>query len=373
MPAGSRSQSGATAATNAAHHPARRARPSGRPWATTSASPCTTGRRGTAAPGPGPVDGAGPDRRHRGGHATYTFTADRPGTFLYEAAPLPNAQHQTAMGLHGALVVHPATAGRAYASPPRPTTTTSARAQEIDPALNNAADPSASTCGTSPRASPVNGRPTRTRRAIPAAADSTQLLRYVNAGVSYHSMAVLGAGQTLIALDGAPQRRAALRRRDDRPRPDGRCLVQTPAAPTVDIDLSVYDAALGLHNSNTAGVGGMLPRSRWPAPPPGRHRRSGGKRRDRERRDTDRDRRRRQRPRRLDVRPPSTTSTRHRWRQRRCPVPAGLRPGECGITASLPATTSSTCGPGRRRNWGPFTSVLVSGGDAGPRRPPARC
>ena len=34
-----------------------------------------------------------------GGTTTYTFTADHAGTFLYEAALLPNAQHQVAMGL----------------------------------------------------------------------------------------------------------------------------------------------------------------------------------------------------------------------------------------------------------------------------------
>jgi len=39
---------------------------------------------------------------------TYTFTATSPGTYLYQAAPLTNAEHQTAMGLYGALVVRPA-------------------------------------------------------------------------------------------------------------------------------------------------------------------------------------------------------------------------------------------------------------------------
>ncbi len=33
-----------------------------------------------------------------GGTATYTFTASAPGTYLYEAGLLPNAQHQVAMG-----------------------------------------------------------------------------------------------------------------------------------------------------------------------------------------------------------------------------------------------------------------------------------
>jgi len=40
-----------------------------------------------------------------GGNKTYTFTASRAGTYLFQAAPLPNAEHQVAMGLYGALVV----------------------------------------------------------------------------------------------------------------------------------------------------------------------------------------------------------------------------------------------------------------------------
>ena len=37
----------------------------------------------------------------------YTFTPTEPGTFIYEAGPLANAQHQVAMGLYGTLVVQP--------------------------------------------------------------------------------------------------------------------------------------------------------------------------------------------------------------------------------------------------------------------------
>ncbi len=39
------------------------------------------------------------------GTKTYTFTAAKAGTFLYQAAPLENAEHQVAKGLYGALVV----------------------------------------------------------------------------------------------------------------------------------------------------------------------------------------------------------------------------------------------------------------------------
>ncbi|MFO1467943.1 MAG: multicopper oxidase domain-containing protein [Steroidobacteraceae bacterium] len=43
------------------------------------------------------------------GTRPYTFTATKAGTYLYEAAPLANAQHQVAMGLYGALVVRSTT------------------------------------------------------------------------------------------------------------------------------------------------------------------------------------------------------------------------------------------------------------------------
>jgi FtsP/CotA-like multicopper oxidase with cupredoxin domain len=196
-----------------------------------------------------------------GGTTTYTFNADRPGTFLYEAAPLPNAQHQTAMGLYGALVVDPATSGRAY-----PSADTAYDQDhvlllgEIDPALNNATNPSAFDMRNfKPRYTLVNGHAYPDTTTISAAADTDQLLRYVNAGLSYHSMGVLGTGQTLVAVDGAPLR-------DPRhyvaetigPGQTADALLHAPTAASVDTDLTVYDAGLGLHNSNTSGVGGML-------------------------------------------------------------------------------------------------------------------
>ena len=90
-----------------------------------------------------------------GGTKTYTFTATNPGTFLYEAGLLPNAEHQVAMGLYGALIVRPTSAsdvvipGQAYADA---ATTFNDEAvlvlSEIDPALNNSATRPPSTCAT---------------------------------------------------------------------------------------------------------------------------------------------------------------------------------------------------------------------------------
>ena len=75
-----------------------------------------------------------------GGTKIYTFTPTRPGTYLYEAGLLPNAQHQVAMGLYGALIVRP-TAGDAGVHRPGSTAFDDEAVlvlSEIDPALNSA-------------------------------------------------------------------------------------------------------------------------------------------------------------------------------------------------------------------------------------------
>jgi hypothetical protein len=195
-----------------------------------------------------------------GGTATYTFTAGEPGTYLYEAALLPNAQHQIAMGLYGALVVQPSTAGRAYGDAGSAFDDEAVLLlSEIDPALNNAADKAAFDLRTfAPRYFLVNGVAHPATTPIPAAGGDTVLLRYVNAGSTYHSMGVLGARQTVIALDGS-------RLDFDRsyvaetfgPGQTADALVTAPQA-TTDTALSVYDAGLTLRNGNTVGFGGML-------------------------------------------------------------------------------------------------------------------
>ena len=85
------------------------------------------------------------------------------------------------------------------------------------------------------------------------------LLRYVNAGNQYHSMAVLGAHQTVIALDGSPldfSRRYVAETFG--PGQTADAIVTVPAATTAANRLAIYDGSLLLHNSNTAGFGGML-------------------------------------------------------------------------------------------------------------------
>ena len=196
-----------------------------------------------------------------GGERTYTFTPQRPGTFLYEAAPIPGAQHQPAMGLYGALVVSPAAAGRAYPDPGTAYDSDQVLLLgEIDPRLNNAANPAGFDMRDfRPTYFTINGLAYPDTQPIVADPGTTQLLRYVNAGMSHHSMAVLGAEQKIIAIDGAPLQYPNHFVADTMgPGQTLDTLVTVPAAQGVDTELFVYDASNSLHNSNNAGIGGML-------------------------------------------------------------------------------------------------------------------
>jgi len=194
-----------------------------------------------------------------GGTATYTFTAGHAGTYLYEAGLLPGAQYQTAMGLHGALVVHSATAGTAYGSGSEYDTEAPLVLSEIDPALNGSASPATFDMRTfNPRYTLINGHAHPDVAPITAAGGSTVLLRYVNAGIQYHSMGVLGAGQSVIALDGSPLGFARHYTAETiGPGQTADALVVAPNLPRATHSLSVYDASLLLHNSSTGGPGGM--------------------------------------------------------------------------------------------------------------------
>ena len=137
--------------------------------------------------------------------------ADRAPTSTRPAS-LPNAQHQVAMGLYGALVVRPGhRRARPTATPPRRTTTRrcscSARSTRRSTTRANPADVRHAQVHAALLPGQRQGAPaTPTRSPRPWA--STVLLRYVNAGIEYHSMGVLGA---------APDRRRARRQpADDR-------------------------------------------------------------------------------------------------------------------------------------------------------------
>ena len=195
-----------------------------------------------------------------GGTATYDFVAGQAGTYLYEAGLVPNAEHQVAMGLYGVLIVRPAAAGQAYANS---STAYDDEAvillSEIDPALNNAANPATFDMRNyAPRYFLVNGRAYPDTSTIATSPGRKVLLRYVNAGNQYHSMGVLGARQSVVALDGSPLTFARQYVAETfGPGQTADAIVTAPASPTGGT-LTVYDASLVLHNTNTAGLGGML-------------------------------------------------------------------------------------------------------------------
>ena len=202
------------------------------------------------------------------GTKSYTFAASKPGTFLYEAGFIKNAvggtQHQVAMGLYGALIVRPA-AGQAYDTLP---TTSSAYDKEgvvvlgeIDTALNNSANKAAFDMRNfKAKYFTINGK-AYSKTDLPIAAPAvgeTVLLRYVNAGMSYHSMSLLGGSQQIIAYDGNllkyPHTVAA---ETFGPGQTVDALVRTTGM-AAGSKLAVYDANLLLNNSTATGFGGML-------------------------------------------------------------------------------------------------------------------
>ena len=203
-----------------------------------------------------------------GGSRTYTFVAERPGTYLYEAGLGSGTQYQTAMGLHGALVVRPATAGRAYDAA---TTAYDDEAvlvlSEIDPALNTSATPATFDLRKyHPRYTLLNGRAHPDAAPIATQGGRTVLLRYVNAGLEYHSMGVLGSGQTFLAVDGNPLAQARHYTAETvGPGQSVDATVEAPAADRAAQSLSIYDASLSLHNGGSGGAGGMYTTVRVPA------------------------------------------------------------------------------------------------------------
>jgi uncharacterized repeat protein (TIGR01451 family) len=194
------------------------------------------------------------------GTQSYTFTATNPGTFLYEAGLTANGQHQVGMGLYGALIVRPTTAGQAYN-----TASTAFQAEgvvvlgEIDTALNNLANPATFDMRNfKAKYSTINGKAYADTAPVVAAFGDKVLLRYVNAGISYHSMGLLGGSQRVIAYDGNPLTYShTLVAETIGPGQTLDAIVDT-AGVAAGSKLAVYDTNLLLNNSNANKFGGML-------------------------------------------------------------------------------------------------------------------
>jgi hypothetical protein len=136
---------------------------------------------------------------------SYTFTASRPGTYLYEAGHTPDGARQTAMGVIGAMIVRPAGgAGTAYGTPGSTFDDETALVlSEVDPAFN--ADPAGFDLRNfQPVYRLINGKAYPETDPIATASGRRVLLRYINAGLTAHAMGTLGAEQSVLATDARP-------------------------------------------------------------------------------------------------------------------------------------------------------------------------
>jgi FtsP/CotA-like multicopper oxidase with cupredoxin domain len=196
-----------------------------------------------------------------GSQTTYVFTATKPGVFLYEAGSLTGAQYQAALGLHGALIVRPATANQAYSNPASAYNDEALVVlSEIDPALNNAANPAAFDMRKfKPRYWLINGKSYPQTDPIDTLAGSQVLLRYVNAGQQPHTMAVLGLNQKFLSLAGEelPHYRAS-NSQLLMPGQSADAIATIPAATAGNTRFALYEAGVLLHNNGGQAFGGML-------------------------------------------------------------------------------------------------------------------
>lgn len=188
------------------------------------------------------------------GLATYTFTASAPGTFLYEAGQLPNGARQTAMGLHGALVVRSATAGRAYATPESAFDDEAVIVvSDIDPAMNLAPSTFDLRNFVS-KYTLLNGNVYPSTTSVPAAAGHRLLLRYLNAGAMPHTIGTLGVRQLLVGNDGAAlQFPFAVVSDTYGPGTTRDAVVTIPAGTAVGTKYPLYETNLALHNGAQVG------------------------------------------------------------------------------------------------------------------------
>ncbi len=194
-----------------------------------------------------------------GGTAVYTFTASQAGTFLYEAGPVPGAEYQVSMGLYGALIVRPATAGQAFAS------VDSAYDDEalvvlgeIDPALN-ASPAGFDMRNFKPKYFLVNGKAYPDATAIETAAGNRVLLRFVNAGTDIHNMAILGLNQKMLSLGGAELPfYQMVNSQYLLPGQTADAIATVPASAIDGTLYPFYDASFLLHNNGSDAFGGMM-------------------------------------------------------------------------------------------------------------------
>jgi len=163
---------------------------------------------------PGITFDAGPADAAPGASVSRSFTApvspsaagaaNAAGTYLYGSGG--DGGRQQAMGLYGALIVRPSTAGQAYESA---ATAYNVEAplvlSAVDPAFNNASNPMTFDMhGYRATYWLINGKAYPDTTGITAAAGQRVLLRYLNAGYDNTSMMLLGMHENVVAKDAWP-------------------------------------------------------------------------------------------------------------------------------------------------------------------------
>ncbi|MFD2764984.1 multicopper oxidase domain-containing protein [Micromonospora eburnea] len=155
------------------------------------------------------VTGLAPDRTGAapGAARSYTFTAARPGTYLYQAGHTEYGARQVAMGLVGALVVRaPAVGGRPSAYGDTASTYDDEAVlvlTEVDPAFN-AAPRTYDMRAYAPKYRLINGKPFPETDVVATDVGRRVLLRYVAAGLQPHPMTLLGLDQAVVGQDARP-------------------------------------------------------------------------------------------------------------------------------------------------------------------------
>ncbi len=134
-----------------------------------------------------------------GESVTVSFHAGAPGTYLYESGG--DAGRQEAMGLYGALIVRPATAGQAYDSAASAFDVEATLVlSQVDPSFNAAPD----TFDMKDYLATywlIDGKAYPDTADITANAGQHVLLRYLNAGYDNTSLSLLGMHERVIARD----------------------------------------------------------------------------------------------------------------------------------------------------------------------------
>jgi Multicopper oxidase len=219
---------------------------------------------------------AAPAPTAAGATGAITFTAARPGTYLYEAGHTDLGARQTAMGIVGALVVRPAAAGQAYDTPASAFDDEAVLVlSEVDPAFN--ANPAGFDLRNfHPTYRLINGKSYPQTDPVATGPGRKVLLRYVNAGVTDHAMGVAGARQSPVGIDARPNPDAFPLFADTLAPGQTEDMVTVVPPDTDGTQFAVYETAGRLDNagaragatSTQIGFGGMLTFLQTGAVPP---------------------------------------------------------------------------------------------------------